>query len=348
MRFNEFSNKGLTGLANLGNTCYLNSCLQTLSHTYELNYLLQNLNIDNIKESSKHIDGLNILIEWKNLLNLMWSKNCTIAPHRFVKSIQEYSVKTKNPLFCNFSQNDLQEFFMFLFDAFHLGISKSTDLYNNNNNNNNNNVDVNDYIKMMNDNFKNEYSELVDLFYGACYNEITCIETNNILSKRFQPFFILNLSIPEKNNITLDDCFEYHLKYEELRDENAWLNEKTNTKVNIKKRDVLWKLPEIFIIHLKRWNYKGQKNQNNIQFNLEYDFSKYISNPDNNNNNYELYSISNHQGNSSGGHYTAFVKNANNKWYHFNDTKVNEVNDKNIITNQAYCLFYRKIYNFDK
>ena len=39
--FKEYENKGLTGLANVGNTCYLNSFVQILSHTYELNQFLQ-------------------------------------------------------------------------------------------------------------------------------------------------------------------------------------------------------------------------------------------------------------------------------------------------------------------
>ena len=38
-----------------------------------------------------------------------------------------------------------------------------------------------------------------------------------------------------------------------------------------------------------------------------------------------------------------YVKNANNKWYHFNDTSVSEVNENNIITNKGYCYFYKKI-----
>ena len=37
-----YKDKGLSGLANMGNTCYVNACLQLLSHTYEFNDFLSN------------------------------------------------------------------------------------------------------------------------------------------------------------------------------------------------------------------------------------------------------------------------------------------------------------------
>ena len=57
---------------------------------------------------------------------------------------------------------------------------------------------------------------------------------------------------------------------------------------------------------------------------------------------YDLYGICNHFGDVGGGHYSAYIKNNNGKWYHFNDTSVEEINKENLLSNNAYCLFYLK------
>ena len=59
---------------------------------------------------------------------------------------------------------------------------------------------------------------------------------------------------------------------------------------------------------------------------------------------YELYGICNHIGGVTGGHYTAFVRNVDNIWLHYNDKTVEIVgeNTEGIVSPAAYCLFYRK------
>ena len=42
----------------------------------------------------------------------------------------------------------------------------------------------------------------------------------------------------------------------------------------------------------------------------------------------------------------SFVKNANNNWYHFNDTTISQINENGLITNKAYCLFYINFMKF--
>ena len=40
--------------------------------------------------------------------------------------------------------------------------------------------------------------------------------------------------------------------------------------------------------------------------------------------------------------YTSYIKNANGKWYLFNDRAVNEVKQESVVSPKAYVLFYRK------
>jgi len=133
-----------------------------------------------------------------------------------------------------------------------------------------------------------------------------------------------------------------------MEGENAWFNEKTGKKEDVKKSIKFWNLPKILVISLKRFSPDGrQKLNSHINFPLEnLDLSRYVQGYNASKYKYNLYGICNHSGGVLGGHYTAFVKHMDDKWIHFNDTHVEIVeNPVSMITPLAYCLFYRIIHN---
>ena len=124
---------------------------------------------------------------------------------------------------------------------------------------------------------------------------------------------------------------------------NAWFNEKTNIKEDVNKKTLFWSFPDILIIDLKRFTSNNKK----LNYLVDYPIynlmlEKYVIGYKKNSYVYDLYGICNHSGMTNGGHYFAYVKNANGKWYIFNDTDVKEINENDLITNKAYSLFYRK------
>ncbi|CAI9715032.1 ubiquitin carboxyl-terminal hydrolase 32-like [Octopus vulgaris] len=63
---------------------------------------------------------------------------------------------------------------------------------------------------------------------------------------------------------------------------------------------------------------------------------------DDNNVRYDLYAVSCHTGILGGGHYVAFAKNPNNRWYCYNDSSCKEVFWEQVDGNSAYILFYER------
>ena len=119
--YKEYNNMGLTGLTNLGNTCFMNSVLQCLSHTYELNDFLST---EEYKKKLNRVPDSLILWEWDKLRKLMWSENCVIQPGGFLQAVQRVARIKDLALFTGFLQNDAEEFLRFIIDCFHNSLKR--------------------------------------------------------------------------------------------------------------------------------------------------------------------------------------------------------------------------------
>tara|TARA_B100001093_G_scaffold520384_1_gene615313 strand:+ start:764 stop:1801 length:1038 start_codon:yes stop_codon:yes gene_type:complete len=337
--FDKYRDKGLTGLANVGNSCYINSCMQLLSHTYELSDFLDKLDK---KKINKNIESV-IIVEWDNLRKLMWSDNCTIAPWGFIKAIQHVSEKKDQNHFAGFMQNDVSEFLLFIIECLHTGLKREVDMSITGVVKNNVDSLANECYNMMQKMYKKEYSEILNIFYGISVTQIKSYDNSKVLSRRCEPFSILTLSLPDKKECDIFECLDIYTSDEELTGDNAWKNDETNKKEDVKKNIIFWNLPAVLIIDLKRFNNYNRKIQAMVNTEINnVDFSKYVYGYNQSEYIYDLFGTSNHSGNVSGGHYTANIRNSNGKWYNFNDTNVSEVSEDNVITPYTYCLFYRK------
>lgn len=347
---------GYSGMENLGNTCFLNSCLQILLHTQELNLLFKNTipkdNITTINIDKKNA-GLHLVNEYKQLYDFIWtptntkSYNTVISPRRFVHQIHKIAHITNRELFTGWAQNDLTEFLIFFIEYLHMGLYEKKYYELKQNNIPMSKID-NVCIQTLQKIYNTEYSKLLDLFYGIHISEIHSVRKLESIVP--EPFCVIHLPIPQTNqDITIYDCLNKYTEKELLIKENQWYNENTRQKEDATKQISFWFLPSILIFIFVRFKPNSiKKNNKFIHFPIkELNMEKYftLQSKITQQTQYSLYGVANHYGTTSGGHYTAFVKHAvnTNEWLHFNDAKVDRIEDVNaIVTNNAYCLFYRQ------
>lgn len=238
----------------------------------------------------------------------------------------------------------------------------------------------------------------------------------------------------EATAVSLKECFGLYTKAEKLGDGDAWFCPECKRKQEVVKRMGLWSLPDVLIIHLKRFRQTSNTSSNKLSTMVEcplegYDMSPFVTNnskapsnstlpngseipqpqvethqtttsnmwtnvlssfkKDNNknssngsgtNNNtgngnasepmdqqpqkeapgheqapatetaesanfaYDLYAVCNHHGDDlQGGHYTATCRNpTDGHWYSFDDNHTSKVDESDVVSADAYILFYQK------
>ena len=188
-----------------------------------------------------------------------------------------------------------------------------------------------------------------DIFLNLVLNTSSSYSISKIILNSCQSFTgeIVNEEI--NSQYTLDDLLDYFCNVESLDKGNEWKCGKCKSKVNITKKFSLYYVPRLLIICLKRFRKGGwmgyNKNGIYIDFPLEnLDMGKYIceTGSDREYSKYDLFAVSEHYGDTGGGHYTAMCKNYDGNWYKYDDSSVSRASPSNALSSAAYVLFYRR------
>ena len=300
-----------TGLLNIGNTCFINATLQCLFNIPQFNAFLDKYNCSTL-----------LLKEFNDLRIMANEGHGSIAPNRFVNVIRHISKEKNMDIFTTNAQNDLSEFLTFIVNTIHTEMVQKIQ------------IDIppnlNDIDKkcfeMIQSTYSNDYSIIIEYFYGIY---ITIINTpDKILSMKPDPFFILDLSIPNLPLVTLEDCLKLYVQPDTIE----WKDETTNEIISASKKNMFWKMPKLLFVVFKRFDNFGKKNNTMVHVPLQFTM---------NNIKYLLLSVCNHMGNTNHGHYTCNVR--KDQWYEINDECVNSIPESNVITPNAYCLLFSQI-----
>ncbi|EGR34476.1 hypothetical protein IMG5_010250 [Ichthyophthirius multifiliis] len=292
------------GLRNLGNTCFMNSVLQCITHTPLLvNYLLSNLHACQKKQCIICVVQKHVKQCFSN------NSNNIIAPSEIINNM-----KYINKNFRLGKQHDSHEFLRFLLEA----MQKSY------------------FIDIKKQKILEEQTPIFNIFGGKLISQIQCFSCKQI-SQNIETFYDLLLEC--KQNI--DQSFESFFKKEILSGNNKYRCSFCKNLVDCSKGYVIQKFPNILTIQLKRFNNFMMKVNKHTQFAPTINLKKYSTNQKDQI--YDLYGILIHVGHDLNyGHYYCYTKSPNKQWYCMNDSSVNQVSFQEVQNEKAFLLFYSK------
>eukprot|EP00835_Amoeboradix_gromovi_P004720 NODE_387_length_9532_cov_0.176402.p1 type:complete len:547 gc:universal NODE_387_length_9532_cov_0.176402:7895-6255(-) len=318
---------GLRGILNLGNTCYLNVIVQALIY----NPIIQDFFLkgkhefhtleDSLPDSEvRHLSDFCFACDLDELIKDTFNPSL-LKPTSPTNLLYHSWIAFKE--LAGHSQQDSHEYFMHLLNSLHDALSANCDP-------------------------KVNCTCVIHHAFGAKLESNVRCTSCDVKSQKFDPVLDINLDIKiNSTKGTLINCLDRFFGEEVL---HHFTCTKCFKKQDAKRKMTFSVLPNILAIQLKRFEVAKSvsKNSSNVRqkidtlifFPMELNMSKYSTD---NNMWYELFAVIQHRGKLDSGHYTMYSK-YNERWFLFDDHKVDQVSPEEVLNTKAYLLFYcRKV-----
>ncbi|KAI0082365.1 cysteine proteinase [Panus rudis PR-1116 ss-1] len=300
------------GLNNIGNTCFLNSALQCMLHTPPLLHMLLRHNVEEPCRAKKK-KTFCMSCEMKILMNDCYANGRRLTtPYVITNNLSHIAKHMRRG-----RQEDSHEFLRYAIDA----LQRSCLL---------------GYPPKL-DHKLQETTWVHKIFGGRLRSRVSCLSCG-YNSDTFDS--MLDLSVDIYGMHSLQEALRKFVAVDHLKGSDKYKCEKCKKHVNADKRFTVHEAPLVLNVHLKRFSPMGRKLGQPIRYEETLSLKPVMSEgqfgPT-----YNLYGVICHAGGGpNSGHYYAFVKNAQGRWFEMNDESVTPQYGAPTGLKNAYILFY--------
>jgi len=190
-----------------------------------------------------------------------------------------------------------------------------------------------------------------NMFDGTLESAVTCQTCNNVSTTRDR-YMDLSLDISDSKVNSLETALAKFTEVESLSCDNLVDCSRCKTRRMVTKGLTLASSPSVLCLHLKRFDYdrygRLRRLSKKVKFEEHLDLAPYMSKRRSKSVSgggtldYTLHAILCHKGSTcTSGHYIAYVRRSN-KWWLANDSVVRPVDEKTVLSQNPYMLFYQR------
>jgi len=341
-----------TGMANIGNTCFLNSCVQALRYTAPLADYLCGETWKNHRHPERK--GHELVQETSEIFKILCTEGegRMVVPGKFVHAFHKFSEDAGFDEIRQGTQADAAEAIQILLDGIHTQQAREVQM---NIMGNSDTAEEKEYIRSLESwasFFRKEYSPIVNIFFGQTKANVVCESCKHTTASRYEPLELMKLPIPGSETAgapapTLQECIAASLATEQLDD---YVCDACKKKGSASVNYSISRFPDRMILSLKRFTNRGAKVHALIRYNPDcIDFSAWNAWPtlqEKSNCVYRVYAVIDHYGSARGGHYNMRVRDDNgpsSEWLLYDDGECSSYPAGGSPTADTYVVFLEKI-----